>query len=415
VPQLRVRSVVTVGLGRAARAGAIATALGIAIVVFAASPASAHGVGGIQPTNYRTTVGPVTPRVQGVTLESVDLGNGLELQNTSVRDVVVRGYDGEPYLRVGPRGVFENTRSPATYLNRTSTTIPQKIPAIADANAVPVWRKISSSTTARWHDHRAHWMGTSEPPAVQRDPGATHVVQRFAIRLRESGRNLTANGVVEWVPGPSPWPWIAFAVLLVISGFAVARTRRWARWTGVALAILMVAEAVHVIGVWGATTQSQWSDLAQSAYSIGGIALGALALTALLRRGGYSGAPLTLCAGLFLGIAGGLADVTTLSHSQLPTTLPDGITRLAVATVLGLGGAVSVVAALHLRAQPRARVRRPARPVTEAAVDGQPTPSYTTTAPATTAPDTAPAAAPDADVSALRAAVRERSHGSGGD
>ena len=107
-------------------------------------------------------------------------------------------------------------------------------------------------------------------------------------------------------------------------------------------------------------------------------------VSAAVRRGGYAAAPLLLCAGLFLGIAGGLADVTTLSHSQLPTTVPDWLTRLSVATVLGLGGAVAVIAALHLRAQPRRR----GRPVGEA-----PAP-----APVDPAPDPG-----------LRDAVRERS------
>ena len=258
--------------------------------------------------------------------------------------------------------MFENTHSPAVYLNTSASSLPQSLPRTADANATPAWRKVSSSTTARWHDHRAHWMGTSEPRSVQRASDTPHVVQRFAIRLRQGGRALSADGVVTWQPGPSPWPWIGLAVALLAGGVLVARTRRWARWTGIALVVLMVAEAVHIVGVWGATTQSQWSDLAQSAYSIAGIGLGVLALERLLRRGGYAGAPLTLCAGLFLGIAGGLADVTTLSHSQLPTTLPHWLTRLAVALVLGLGAAVATIAALHLRAQPRIRTRARQRP-----------------------------------------------------
>ncbi len=368
------------------------------MVLLAASPASAHGVGGVQPTNYRTTVAPIAPAVRGVELRSVDLGNALELHNDSSHDVIVLGYDGEPYLRVGPRGVYENTHSPAMYLNKSASTLPQTLPATADAKAAPVWRKLSSSTTARWHDHRAHWMGTSDPPAVDRARGSVHVVQRFTIRLRVDGRAASARGLVEWVPGTSPWPWVALSVALLAGGVAIARTRRWARWTGVALAVLMVAEAVHIVGVWGATTQSQWSDLAQSAYSIAGIGLGVLALERLLRRGGYAGAPLTLCAGLFVGIAGGLADVTTLSHSQLPTTLPHWLTRLAVATVLGLGGAVATIAALHLRAQPRARTRR-RRTVPPAA------PASGTPAEAAAPVDDARAARD----SSLRAAVRARS------
>jgi hypothetical protein len=373
--------------------GALATGLGLLMVVLAAGPASAHGVGGIQPTNYRTTVAPVTPATRGVVVRSVDLGNRLELENGTSHDVVVLGYDGEPYLRVGPRGTYENTHSPAVYLNRSTSTIPQKLPATADANAAPVWRKVSSSPTARWHDHRAHWMGTSVPAVVARDRGASHLIQRFTIRLRTEGHTLSAHGAVLWEPGPSPWPWVGFAVALVIGGFVVARSRHWARDTAIALGVLIVAETVHVLGVWGATTQSQWSDLAQSAYSIGGIVLAAIALERLVHRGGYAAAPLVLCAGLFLAIAGGLADVTTLSHSQLPTTIPDVVTRLAVATVLGLGTGVAVVAALHLRAQPRRA--RPAPGRSDAAPAGASSAATSTTDPA------------------LRDALRERSRSGG--
>jgi hypothetical protein len=370
---------------------ALATGLGLLLVVVAAAPASAHGVGGIQPTNYRTRVAAVTPATRGVVVRSVDLGTRLELQNDTSHDVIVLGYDGEPYLRVGPRGTFENTHSPAVYLNRSTNSIPQKLPAAADANAAPVWRKISTGSTARWHDHRAHWMGTSVPAAVARDRGSSHLIQRFTIHLRVDGRTLAARGAVLWEPGPSPWPWVVYAVALVVGGVVVARSRHWARYTAIALGVLIVAETVHVLGVWGATTQSQWSDLAQSAYSIGGIALAAIALERLVHRGGYAAAPLVLCAGLFLAIAGGLADITTLSHSQLPTTLPDSLTRLAVATVLGLGTALAVIAALHLRAQPR----RAPRPAAAAASD---------------APSDAAPSAPDP---ALRDALRERSRSGG--
>ena len=106
--------------------------------------------------------------------------------------MVVLGYDGEPYLRVGPRGVFENRRSPATYLNRSRipTTKP---PKSADSSAAPVWHRVSSGTTATWHDHRAHYMGTSEPPAVQRDPSVAprhRPVDRRAPHRRSHGARL---------------------------------------------------------------------------------------------------------------------------------------------------------------------------------------------------------------------------------
>ena len=131
---------------RGLRAVALVGAVVGGLLVVTAAPAAAHGVGGLTPTNYETVLQRVTPELPGLTLKIVDLGTQVELTNTGRRTVLVRGYDDEPYLRVGPRGVFENTRSPATYLNR-STTITGRPPARADADAAPEWRKISSGDT----------------------------------------------------------------------------------------------------------------------------------------------------------------------------------------------------------------------------------------------------------------------------
>ncbi|HEY5165460.1 MAG TPA: hypothetical protein VIJ44_05880, partial [Acidimicrobiia bacterium] len=109
----------------------LALLLGVASVVAAAEPAGAHGVAGIQPSNFDTRVLAVVPVTTGIHVQAVDLGNKLQLDNHTGRDVVVLGYDDEPYLRVGPAGVFENVRSPAVYLNRTRTgNVP--VPASAD-------------------------------------------------------------------------------------------------------------------------------------------------------------------------------------------------------------------------------------------------------------------------------------------
>ena len=100
--------------------GVIVAATGaIVAIVVTAQPAAAHGVGGVEPSNFETTVHGTTPRVSGLTVRTIDLGNELEVRNDTGADVVVLGYQGEAYLRVGSARVFENRRSPATYLNRT--------------------------------------------------------------------------------------------------------------------------------------------------------------------------------------------------------------------------------------------------------------------------------------------------------
>jgi hypothetical protein len=331
--------------------GRVVTTLGIAVtaVASAAAPAAAHGVGGIRPTNFETRVLSVLPEVAGITVRAIDLGDRLEIENTTDRDVVVLGYEDEPYLRVGPRGAFENRRSPSTYVNRTKRAN-GRVPDRADAEAAPEWRRIGDAPAARWHDHRAHWMAANDPPAVQRAPGGTHVVQQFSVQVRDGDMTITARGDVRWVPGPSPWPWLALSAVSTVALLVLIRTRLAVGAVAAALVVVIVVGATHVIGVWGATTLGVGTRLGASAYALGAVAVAVFALVWLLRRGLHAAAPLLLITGLFVGIAGGLADLTELSRSQVPTTLPDDVARTGVALALGLGVGLTVTGALRLRA-----------------------------------------------------------------
>lgn len=325
--------------------------LGVGVVVLGwSTPAGAHGVGGIQPTNYETTVRGVSPPIPGVEVRAVDLGEKIELRNDGRAEVVVVGYEREPYLRIGPDGVWENRSSPAVYLNRKLRP-DRAAPSRFDADAPPRWHKVSSSPVARWHDHRAHWMDDDDPPAVARDPGARHVViEDWSIPLRVDGTRHAIRGDVVWVPGPSPWPWLALATVLGVGLVVLSRTRFWASAIAAALAVLVVSESVHLIGSWNASTEAVASRVGASIYSIGGIAMSVLALVWLRRRDPWSATPAVLIAGLFMLVAGGLADLTTLTRSQVPTTLPPALARLTVTLALGLGAGLVVAAALRLRA-----------------------------------------------------------------
>ena len=334
----------------------LAAGLAVGMVVATAAPAAAHTVGGEHATNYRTRVLSLSPAVAGIALRPIEHGDRLQLTNTTDHDVVVLGYDDEPYLRVGPRGVFENERSPATYVNRTRLGT-DRPPARADSSAPPGWRRVSGGTIARWHDHRAHWMSNDPPPAVRRAPDERRLIQRFTIDLRTNGEELRARGDVYWIPPPSPWPWIALAVVfgaLIVVG---ARTRWSVPWVGTALAIVLVATAVHAVGAWSASSRGTANRLADTLPTLGALALGVIAEIQLFRRGMRAAAPLLVFAGLFVGIAIGLADLSGLSHSQLPTDLPYWLDRLTIALALGGGFGVAIGAAFHVGA---GAARRPA-------------------------------------------------------
>jgi hypothetical protein len=357
---------------RLLRVALIVSVSALALVANAA-PAWAHGVSGLQPTNYRTAVRGLSPAVPGVRVRAVDLGGKLALTNATSTDVVVLGYQQEPYLRVGPRGVFENTRSPAVFLNRSATPTATAPPSF-DPAAAPVWRQISTSRTASWHDHRAHWMAVSAPPEVSRNSTQRHVVIKdWHVPLVVGARIVNITGDVLWVPGPSPWPWLAGSLGLAAAATVGARTKRWPAVLAVALAFLVAGEALHVGGLWGASTASALSKTGSSLYSLAGCLIGVGALVMLLRREPYDATPVVLIASVFLWVAGGLADITSLTRSQLPSTLPDGLARGVVMAAIGLGGGLIIGTASRLRRPYPGTTRAPGRRTSEGLAARAPT------------------------------------------
>lgn len=315
-----------------------------------AQPAAAHGDSSTTtPTNYRVQILSITPRVPGLDVRVVDLGEHLEVTNRTRRNVIVLGYDSEPYLRIGSDGVFEDTRSPAAYLNDQATPEDVRIPDRADPAAPPEWRRIGDGPTTRWHDHRAHWMANDDPPAVRRSRGSRHVVQNWTVALQRGSDTVTVTGDIVWVPGPSPWLWLAAAVALAAAVTLLSRTRFWRTVVATALALTAVSAGAYVVGEWDATTASAASKLGAGIYALLGVLLAAGGLAMLTRvRHLYDAAPLVMFAGLVLFLTGGLAHLTTLWNSQIATTPPNTI-RAAVVVLLGAGAGLATAAALRLR------------------------------------------------------------------
>jgi hypothetical protein len=227
----RVRLVAwALGLVLVAGAGLVVAPVGVRL-------AEAHKIGELAPTNYETRITAVTPVVPGLSVRVLGKDDELELSNATGRDVVVLGYAGEPYLRIGPRGVEENRRSPATYLNRTRFGT-DPVPAEADPRAAPVWRRIRTGQTVSWHEHRAQRMELDDHPAVRADPLRLHVIKpKWTVQLRDGTRRITITGDLRWVPtpvpepapNPSPWGWlgaVAAGVFGLLAGVR-GRLRRW--------------------------------------------------------------------------------------------------------------------------------------------------------------------------------------------
>jgi hypothetical protein len=322
--------------------------LGIVMVLWVlalavgATPAAAHGVGGVEPTNYQTRILAVEPAVSGLSVEVVEAGARLRVRNTTGREVIVLGYAGEPYLRLGPDGVFENRRSPATFLNRVRIA-PAAPPADADPTAPPAWRRIGDGDTVAWYDHRAHWMAASDPPAVKAAPDQRHVViPRWQVPLRASGQQLQVTGDVRWIPGPNPWPWLAVAVGCLLLVVVAARLRHPMLLAGL-VALLVLVDLIHTAGIWAGSTPSVATKASASLPSVVGWALGGLAVRRLVGSNPARGHVFVLVAAVLLLLVGGLSDLNSLSASQLAVALSTPLTRSVIAVTLGLAGGLTLL------------------------------------------------------------------------
>jgi hypothetical protein len=314
----------------------------------AAPSASAHSVSGISSSNWMTKVLSVTPALPGVTVTAVQLGNYIELTNSGP-DLIVLGYNGEPYLRVGPSGAFENLRSPATYLNRTRQgTTP--IPAVASDNPAtpPQWQQISHAHSVVFHDHRTHWMGGQIPAPIRADSHRRfQLTPDWHIQLRQGAIAAVVTGSLTWVPGPNPLPSILAAIALAILTSLIIRARRWAALLTVALVLLLGSDLVHTIGIASTAVGGLGTKALAfgrgSFYSFIGWIFALIAIRNL-RRPGAGGYLAAAFAGICISLTTGLADFATLYRSQAPFAWGIWLDRLTIVIALGVGLGTAVSA-----------------------------------------------------------------------
>ncbi len=326
----------------------------LAVVVLAllawllpAGPAAAHVGGGAAGSDFDGRVTSVQPAVPGVGVRVLQFGDELEVVNTTATEVTVPGYSDEPYLRIGPDGVWRNAHSPATYINldRYGRVT---LPAEADPAAEPEWVQVSTEPQYVWHDHRTHWMSEGQlPPVVAADPTRAHTVSEWTVPMAHGPTPVTVRGELTWSPPPSPaltWTLhLGLAAVVAATGL-LARTARPLGWV---LALGGVAALWHA----AATPEPPVTVSSHAAAVVSAllpavtavVVAGAGAVAARRGRGVMAGLLAVVLGWLLL--VQGLPDVDVLWSANVVSNGPDGLARGAVA-VLVAGGAGLVVAGL---------------------------------------------------------------------
>lgn len=311
-------------------------AVGLAVT---AGPAAADAPA---PGDYTSEVVSITPDPGTIDLEVVGGDSFLELTVDRGIEVVVVGYEGEPYLRVRADGtVEENQNSPATYLNEDRYAEIDVPPSVADADPTelePDWETVGSGGRYAWHDHRIHWMAPNAPPAVAR--GGTFD-WNGPVQLVVDGDAVAVNGRITYQEAVSPVPWAVLG--LVVAGAMVVADRRLAvveRWV-----LPLAGVAVAAAGAFVA-----WTTLAESPAGVGasnlpvvtaGIAVLAGIAAVLLPARRVRPIALLLV-GSVLG-TWGLLRIGVLTSPVLPTSAPFALDRAVTALAIAVAAAIIVV------------------------------------------------------------------------
>nr|WP_218860324.1 hypothetical protein [Petropleomorpha daqingensis] len=331
-----------------------------------AGPAQAHVGGGTAGSDFDGRVLAVTPPMPGVSVRVLQFGDDVELVNASATEVVVPGYTDEPYLRIGPDGVWRNRNSPSTYINLDpSGRAP--LPSYADAHADPDWERVSTDAAYVWHDHRTHWMIAGQlPPAVAADPSRPHRVFEWSIPVSYGSSKAVVTGELTWSPPPSPWlVWPAY-LLLALVGVVSGLVARSPRPVGVLLSVGAAAALWH-----GLATPAPAASVGSHTGAVVSALLPAvlvLLIAVLGVRSAWRGrGVMTGLMALLLGwllLVEGLPDVDVLWTSHVLSSGPSLLGRAAVAVMVALGAGLVVGGAFA------ARRFRDARPASASAVTG---------------------------------------------
>lgn len=327
----------------------------LAILLATALPAYAHGGGGPDATNFKATVTEVSSAgEQGGTPEGISwsvLANDalLEVDNGSGTEMVVFGYSDEPYLRIGPEGVFENRNSPAAYINQERFGVVD-VPSGVSATGQPDWTKVSDESTYRWHDHRIHWMSQTLPPQVAADEQSKTIkIFDWAVPFSLDSSRFEVTGTLNWIRPDSAAPWLLIGLALtslpLLAGLTKPpgqeRKRMLKRSFAMILGTLVVIDIVHSVDDVLAVPASLTDNISISVQSALFIALGAYGARWAFKAGDGAWVGILLGAfGLALGI--GATHLISLTSSQIASTLPEFFTRAMV----GLNVAILVPAGI---------------------------------------------------------------------
>ena len=331
---------------RRSRVGLIGLLVAVLLVLFLPGTAYADPAG---PTDYLSEIRSIDPATPSIDVVVLGGDSFVQLQADPGTEVFVVGYQSEDYLWFRDDGtVLENRNAPSTYTNddRFGGAVP---PSNASVDAEPDWQEVASGGRYSWHDHRAHWMQTIRPAGK----AVGDQIVEGVIPLVVDGAEVDVTVISTWQPEPSPVPALAGAVGgLTLVGAAVWAWRSDRRWV---VAALPIAALAGVVGVLQYVSLPSETGPRFVWWVLPAIALVASVVGAIAERrdATFVAQAAVLIVGVQL-VVWGLIKREGLSAALIPTDAPAWLDRLATASAIVGGLALSALALWALFSRPAA-------------------------------------------------------------
>jgi len=314
------------------------SALTLVLLFLGSGPAYADAA---EPSNYEAAVTALDPRTDVVTLEVVGGDAFLQVKVAPGHELLVPGYSSEPYIRVDADGsVWINEDSPTRYINEDRFGRVET-PPDADGKGEPRWTKVADNGRYAWHDHRTHWMSFDRPPNVVGD--VRQLVFPWKLPIQVDGQEVTVEGHLEWVPSRSP----AVPILIGIAAlFPLLALRRRSPTLAVTVGVTAIVAIVVDLAQNAGTPASARGFPFGAIFPV--IALGAGAVAVAMRKRERVTSWAVLIGALTL-MAWAVMVREVLWLPVLPSPIPSGLERAAVALILWAGIGVLALWAVDFR------------------------------------------------------------------
>jgi len=304
----------------------------VAASIVSAAPAALADAAG--PTDYRTDIVSIEPGNAAIHVEMIGGDAFLSLTQLEPVEVIVLGYQAEPYLRFDPDGtVYENRRSPAVWLNQERYGN-EEPPAFARADARPEWFEVAANGTYSWHDHRSHWMNPSPPPSSE----AGDQVLEATVPILVNDEQVVITVASFLLEKPSLLPAFAGAAVGLAAAVFAWRSERLSRAL-IALLIGGLGTLLGAVAYLSVPVETQPSPLLWVLPAVAMIA----ALVFVLMRNHTATTVyldgLIVTAGATLG-AWGFTRADALRRAIIPTDAPFTLDRIAIALAFIAGAAL---------------------------------------------------------------------------